>query len=320
MKKGTKILLIVFIVALLLFGGMSYFIGMQVFMGSTQLVTCEDTSKVEDRFWEKYDMNYEEFCNTYKIDKIEIISTFDGHIIPADYIYALEEGNKNHQTVILVHGLGGNRYTNYPLAEMFLQKGYNVLTYDQRSSNENTAQYTTFGYWEKYDLIDYIDYVYNYAPEQLIGIWGTSFGGATAGLAMGNKDVENKVDFLILDCPVRDMQWMVEEEMRKMDIGLPIPYMTFCGNMINKKELGFRYEDANVCDKIGNIEIPTLIINSKADTLTPQFMGQDIYDAINHDAKKTIWTVNDSEHAEIWLDHNQEYREKVEELLNSLKK
>ena len=94
-------------------------------------------------------------------------------MIPADYIYALgEEGDKNNPTVILVHGLGGNRYTNYPLAEMFLQKGYNVLTYDQRSSNENTAQYTTFGYWEKYDLIDYIDYVYSHAPEQVIGIWG----------------------------------------------------------------------------------------------------------------------------------------------------
>ena len=216
MKKWTKILLIIVIVILLLFVGMSYFIGTQVFMGSTQLVTCEDTSKVKDSFWERYNMDYDVFCSTYTIEKVEITSTFDEHMIPADYIYALgEEGDKNNPTVILVHGLGGNRYTNYPLAEMFLQKGYNVLTYDQRSSNENTAQYTTFGYWEKYDLIDYIDYVYSHAPEQVIGIWGTSFGGATAGLAMGDKDVENKVDFLILDCPVSDMKWMVEEEMRK---------------------------------------------------------------------------------------------------------
>ena len=160
MKKWTKILLIIVIVILLLFVGMSYFIGTQVFMGSTQLVTCEDTSKVKDSFWKRYNMDYDVFCSTYTIEKVEITSTFDEHMIPADYIYALgEEGDKNNPTVILVHGLGGNRYTNYPLAEMFLQKGYNVLTYDQRSSNENTAQYTTFGYWEKYDLIDYIDYV-----------------------------------------------------------------------------------------------------------------------------------------------------------------
>ena len=223
MKKRNLIILIVIIVFVLLFFGMTYFIGTQVFMGSTQLVTCEDTTGVKDTFWEKY------------------------------------------------------------------------------------------------DLIDYIDYVYGYAPEQEIGIWATSFGGATAGLAIGEQDVERKVDFLILDCPVSDMKWMVEEEMRKMDIGLPISYMTFCGNIINKIQLGFGYEDANVCDTIIDISTPVLVINSEADALTPQFMGQDIYDAIHNDAIKMIWTVDDSEHTEIWLDYNQEYREKIEEILNSLK-
>lgn len=320
MKRHIKILLIVVVIILLLFVGMSYFIGTQVFMGSTQLVTCEDTSKVNDSFWEKYNTDYDVFCNTYTIEHIDIVSTFDGHVIPADYIYALgKDGNKDNPTVIMVHGLGGNRYTNYPLAEMFLQKGYNVLTYDQRSSNENTAQYTTFGYWEKYDLIDYIDYVHSYAPEQVIGVWGTSFGGATAGLAMGEKDVERKVDFLILDCPVSDMKWMVEEEMRKMDIGLPISYMTFCGNVINKIKLGFGYDDANVCNEISDIEIPVLIINSKADTVTPQFMGQEIYDSIQNEDIKMIWTVTDSEHTEMWLDYNQEYIEKVQDLLDCIK-
>ena len=123
----------------------------------------------------------------------------------------------------------------------------------------------------------------------------------------------------IVDCPVSDMKWMVEEEMRKMDIGLPISYMTFCGNIINKMELGFSYDDANVCNKIADIEIPVLVINSEADTLTPQFMGQEIYDSIQNEEIKMIWTVTDSEHTEIWLDHNQEYREKVQELLNFTK-
>lgn len=40
---------------------------------------------------------------------------------------------------------------------------------------------------------------------------------------------------------------------------------------------------------------------------------------IHGDAIKMIWTVDDSEHTEMWLDYNQEYRDKVEDLLNSLK-
>ena len=48
-------------------------------------------------------------------------------------------------------------------------------------------------------------------------------------------------------------------------------------------------------------------------------MGQEIYDAITNDEMKMIWTVEDSEHTEMWLDYNHEYREKVEELLKYLK-
>ena len=172
----------------------------------TQLVTCEDTAYVEDGFWNKYNMEYESFCNTYTIEEIDITSTFDSHIIPADYnMHQVLKETKTIKRLFLSMALAANRYTNYPIAEMFLEKGYNIITYDQRSSNENTAQYTTFGYWEKYDLIDYINYVSEQALKQEIGIWGTSFGGATAGLAMENKEIENKIDFLILDCPISEM-------------------------------------------------------------------------------------------------------------------
>lgn len=322
MKKITKLKLIIggiVFIGLIVAIGMSYFIGSQVFMASTQLVTNEGTTGVGDSFFEKYGINYEDFHSTYNIEKIEIISSFDGHVIPADYIFATESGNsKDNKTVILVHGLGGNRYSNYPVAEMFLEQGYNVLTYDQRSSNENTAQYTTFGFWERYDLIDYIDYIRTYAPEQVIGVWGTSFGGATAGLALGYNNTANNIDFLVLDCPVSSMKWMVEEEMRNMDIGIPASYMTWCGNVVNKLNLGFAYSDAEVSEAVSNINIPVLIINSEVDTVTPYFMGKDIYDSIQGENKK-IWTVSDSKHTEMWLDHNQEYRDKVVELLESIK-
>ena len=312
-KKGKIILSAVLILLIILIVGMSYFIGTQVFEGSTQLVTNEDTKGVKDSFWKKYGIDYQAFQRTYKIEDLELKSTFDGHKIPADYIYAPGmEGNKENQTVILVHGLGGNRYSNYPLAEFFLEEGYNVITYDQRSSNENTARYTTFGYWEKYDLIDWIAYAKEQANEQTLGVWGTSFGGATAGLAAGYEDTAKMIDFLILDCPVSSMEYMIEQEMKSMDTGIPVSYMTWCGNIANKLKLGFSYKDADVSKAVTDVETPILVINSKKDELTPYFMGKDIYDAIEGGNKK-IWTVKDSKHAEVWLDHIPEYRSVVKE-------
>lgn len=316
MKKKLKVILTTIIVVfVVLFLGVSGLIGLQVFAGSTQLVTNEETKGVSDAFWTEYGMDYDIFCNTYQVEEIEITSSFEEHIIPADYIYAVESQNsKDYPTIILVHGLGGNRYSNYPLAEFFLKKGYNVITYDQRSSNENTARYTTFGYREKYDLIDWVNYVEEQAPGQKIGIWGASFGGATAGLALAYEGMDEKVDFLILECPVSSMEWMVEQEMRDMDIGIPVSYMAWCGNIVNKFKLGFTYQNADVANGMKNVETPVLIVNSKQDALTPYFMGKDIYDAILGENKE-IWTVEDSKHCEMWIDYNQEYCDKVESFL-----
>jgi len=314
-KRIKKILLVIIILFIVLFIGLSGFIGFQVFSASTQLVTNEETKGISTVFSKDDDTYYEHFRNTYSIEKLKINSTFDEHSIPADYIYTEESQNsKNHQTVILIHGLGDNRYSNYPIAEFFLDKGYNVITYDQRSTNENTAKYTTFGYFEKYDLIDWINYVENQAPEQKIGVWGASFGGATAGLAIGYKNIEEKIDFLILDSPVSSMKWMVEDEMRNMNTGLPVNYLSWCGSIVNKLKLGFTYQDTDVVESLKDVKVPVLIINSKVDTLTPYFMGKDIYDVIPKNNRQ-IWTVDDSEHCEMWIDHNQEYRNKVENFL-----
>lgn len=311
-KKKLKIILVMIVVVLLIaFVGISYFIGMQVFENSTQLVTNEETTGVKDSFWEKFQMDYDKFIEKYRVEKIRVESSFDGHIIPGDYIYAQNVEGKDHDTVILVHGLGGNRYSNYPLAEYFLEKGYNVLTYDQRSSGENTAKYTTFGYWEKYDVRDMTDYVVKNAPEKKIGLWGTSFGGASIGLAMTDGELDGKVDFAVLDCPVSSMEDMIAAQMKDMEIGIPVEYMAACGNIVNRQKLGFSYEDADVPAAIKDTKVPVLVINSEADTLTPYYMGKDIYEAMGQKTKQ-IWSVNDSDHADVWLDYNKEYREHLD--------
>lgn len=314
-RKAVIILSVVLAGVLLLAAWMSYFIGIQVFNGSTQLVTNESTVDVPENFWDEHHMDYNEFCNNYEIERIEITSSLDEHIIPADYIYApLAKASKNNKTVILVHGLGGNRYTTYPYAQMFLDLGFNVIAYDQRSTNENTARFTTFGYLEKYDLIDCIDYVIDNAPGQTIGVWGISFGGATAGLAMGHEDTDEKVDFVILDCPVSSMEWFIKDELENMNMGIPTSYLVWSGNLINKMRLGFSYKDVEVSKAMKDVTTPVLIINSKADTLTPYFMGKDIFDGIRGNNKQ-IWTVEDSEHAYIWADYTEEYIKKVADFI-----
>ncbi|MBQ8984184.1 MAG: alpha/beta fold hydrolase [Lachnospiraceae bacterium] len=307
MRKGVKrflvILSIVLVLILLLAVGGSYYIGGQVFEGATQLVTCESTTEVPDGFWTTMNMDPDEFRSNYVFENISEISTFDGHVIPGEYIHA---GESHDKLVIMIHGLGGNRYTNYPVAKYFVERGFDVITFDQRSSNENTAERTTYGYWEKYDVIDLIDYAERIHPGITIGIWGTSFGGATAVQAVAFLDDQSRIDFMILDCPLGNVEYMISAEMEKMDTGIPTEYMLWLGDILNRQRLGFSYEDANTIDIAREVEVPTLVINSRADEVTPYFMGEEIFNNINCD-NKSMWTVDDSEHACIWEDHTEEY-------------
>lgn len=314
MSKRKKVLIIVLssilFLLIIIALGFSYFLGTQIVANSTQLVTNE-TTKYQPQYF--YSVHYEEFCEAYTVEEIKLTSSFDGHTIPADFIYS---GDKNSDIIVMAHGLGGNRYTNYPIAEFFLESGYSVITYDQRSTNENTAEKTTFGYWEKYDLIDCIDYAKEFSKGKKIGVWGESYGGATAVQAVAHESTQSNVDFLILDCPLNGMEWMVEEKMKETDMmGIPIDYMMWCGSTVNKIELGFSYKDTD-CAKIAkNINIPTLVINSKVDEVTPYFMGKEIYDNLSS-TEKELWTVPDSEHTAIWNDYNEEYRSRVKNLIN----
>lgn len=316
MKKKKRIIIPAIILAFLLVAAasMSWFIGVQVFESSTQLVTNEETSGVKATFWKTFGIDYEQFKSTYKIEGISIPSSEGDHQIPGDYIYAKGIDTKDHDTVILIHGLGGNRYSNYPLAAHFLEKGYNVITYDQRSSGENKAKYTTFGYLESDDAKDLIYYVSKLTKDKAVGLWGTSFGGATAGLAISDKDAAQYVDFVILDCPVSSMKDMVAAEIDKMEIPLPTSYMTWCGSVVNKLKLGFSYGQADIPSAVADTHVPILVINSKADQLTPYYMGCDIFKAIDSKDKE-ILSVEDSDHAQVWLNHRELYRKTMDEFI-----
>lgn len=63
------------------------------------------------------------------------------------------------------------------------------------------------------------------------------------------------------------------------------------------------------------MEIIILIIHSKKDNITPLFMAEDIYNSIEHDKKKKF-LVEDSQHAEIYFDYKNEYKDMILDFIN----
>lgn len=284
----------------------TYFTGKSVFNQSSQMCTNQTTSLDSAAvYFLAQGFDVKEFEESYLRETIQLTSTLDSHIIPAVLLSA--DGVTDRNTAILVHGLNGNRYSVYATAKLFMDNGYNVLAYDQRSSGENTAPYTTYGYWESRDLKDCLTYVNKLiGSDRNIVLWGASFGGGTVGNLLADTLANRRVKAVVMDCPIGGIRDMLRLSMEKMDLLLPVGYMLWCGNLMTKLKLGFNFDDTRVTKYAAKTNIPVLIFNSDGDTVTPAFIGQEIFDAVPHN-NKAIYTAKESQHCRVRRDHTEDY-------------
>lgn len=316
--KRTLIIIGITILLILLIGtiAISIFTGKSMFEGAAKMNTVEQTIANGKQMLLDLEFDTQKSFEKYKdnMKEVKITSSKHKHTILADYILA--NGEKDNDTIILVHGLGGDRTTMYPIAKMFLDNGYNVLTMDQRNSGGNTAIYVTCGYLESDDVADCVDFIEsNISKEQKIGMLGQSMGGATVGYYSGTKHANEHLDFAILDSPFNDMETMVSSFVSQEDTGVPIDYLMFCGTWATKFKLGFFYKDMNVANSIKNSTTPTIVIHSKTDDVCTYDMGEEIFNAIPHDNKKMI-TYEKGEHIMGFYDNEKKYTDAVLELVN----
>lgn len=229
------------------------------------------------------DGEIESLKSQYDVKSLYLKSSFDGHTIPADYVTS---GNENRDTVIFVHGQGCNRRTNLGIASRFLERGYNILTFDLRNSGENQAPFTTFGAWEKYDLQDYVNYVDERVerPHKII-IWGASYGGSVVAAGLGMKDVNEKVDYVILDGPVSGMESMLRIRMKEYVKDEEMDDTLEACDLFLKEIIGFSMEDADGTESIRHTEVPVLLFASKEDSTVPYEVSKTLFDAIENEKK-----------------------------------
>ena len=318
MKNNTghkiKCTVIVIMCVLLIITGCCAVTGIYVYNASVHSVNQERRAlSCKAESLEKLGFDVDAFENQYKLREIEIKSTFDGHTIPSYYFTV--DGSYERDTVVLAHGLNGNRLTGYPVAEMFLRNGYNVLTYDQRASGESDAEYMTCGDWESYAFGECVRYVRSTAGDKVrIGGWGSSIGGATVGFYLGTNEAQNELSFAVLDCPVSDMEEIIECFLTRKESWIPAEFRTTTGSIVNHIMLGFGYEDGNVCDYVKSTTVPVLVFHTSNDSVTPFHMGSDIYNAMKNNRKKIV-SVEDSRHTDIYLDHPEFYEETMMEFI-----
>ena len=93
---------------------------------------------------------------------------------------------KSGALVILIHGLGGNRASLLPDAEVMARVGYGVLLLDSRASGESDGTVATWGVREALDIAEAIRFVQARPDVKRVALLGFSTGASAVTRAAAN--------------------------------------------------------------------------------------------------------------------------------------
>ena len=253
------------------------------------------------------------FMSTYEGTDIKVTAE-DGNIVPATYF-----DNDSDRCVILVHGAGGDRVCTYPLAEQYIEDGFNVIAIDQRGCGANADDRVTFGINEELDVRAMVKYAREELNAGKVIVHGQSMGAETVAVYASNvtPGTVEAADAVICDSPVPGMELILKEMFGDGDTeSFMAYYLTGTSKAYMKVVNGIDYDDADTINVVKNDNIPTMIIVSDKDEVCLPDQVMQVYDNIACE-NKAIYHA-DSAHIEGVIDDPEGYMDSVESFLNGL--
>ncbi|MEG0264347.1 MAG: alpha/beta hydrolase [Erysipelotrichaceae bacterium] len=186
------------------------------------------------------------------------------------------ENNKDsHKYILAIHGYTVDNRDIAPAIKPFYEKGYHVLTPDQRGRGHSEGKYLGMGYFEKNDVVMWVDKIVEKDPQAEIILYGESMGAATVMMASGEKLPKN-VKAVIEDCGYTTAYEMFKDQLKER-FSLPeFPFLP-AAQVFAKVRAGFNFSDASAIDQIKKTKLPILFIHGGSDDYVPTRMGLELY-------------------------------------------
>jgi pimeloyl-ACP methyl ester carboxylesterase len=217
----------------------------------------------------------------------------------------------SQKTVILVHGIYDTLYGSVKYINLFRKRGFNVLLYEQRNHGRNLRMNTTYGFYEKYDLMAVVDWaLVQLGPDGVVGTLGESLGGA---VALQHCAIDPRVAFVIADCPYSDLTQLFTY-LLKRDYHLPPFPLLYIADFFCRVITGFSFTNVSPIREIAAIKTPIFWTHGENDIFIPPQMSIEMYNAKRQGIKK-LFTAPNARHVEAFWNNQQEYDRQVGEFL-----
>lgn len=289
-------MLIFVAIIIVLLSILTFFI-VEHFMGVTILREIKSMDRIMDNELEVGIID-KDFLESLREEKVQIKSK-DNLLLKGRYI----KGDKNKdKTIIISHGITSGIPASYKYARPFIEKGWNALLIYHRRHIESEGKYSTMGYYEKYDLLEWIKFIRKKnGGKSIVGIHGESMGASTALLA---TDLGEPVDFVVADCGFSDLdELFIYKNKENKFVGngiLKVFYSTI------KWKAKFDIKEVKPLKAAINSKVPVLFIHGEADKFVPTYMSKDMFERST--GYKEIYLVPNAVHAKSIMEDYSKYK------------
>ena len=229
-------------------------------------------------------------------------------------LHALLISNDSNTWVVIVHGYKDSAKGMSKWADHFFGLEHNILMPDLRAHGRSAGKYIGFGWLEKEDLLQWVDFIVNLDDNAQIVLYGVSMGGAAVLMAAAQGVTQN-VKGIITDSAPADIL-VVAKRALKWKYGILTPIIIAEINILAKLLAGYKLEDASVAKYAKNISLPTLLIHGGADGFVIPINQIMIFDCLEN-TKKAL-TIKDANHTQSVDVSPKEYWKEVDAFLQKL--
>ena len=244
------------------------------------------------------------------VEQVEITSD-DGLKLVGDIVMQKEQ---SHKWTIVVHGYSAQRKWMYDFADMWAEKGYNVLLPDLRGHGESEGDYVGMGWLDRKDMLHWIDLICERDPDAQIILHGVSMGGATVMMTAG-EDLPQQVKAVVDDCGYTAVWDIFSDEMDAL-FKLPDFPLLYTASAISKLRAGYSFREASTLEQVKNARVPIMFIHGSNDNFVHTEMVYELYDTCP--TQKDLYVVEGAGHGQSYYLEPEAYTEKVFAFLESI--
>lgn len=226
------------------------------------------------------------------------------------------ENPQNQCAIVFHHGITGTRFGSLKYTRLFKDRPCHFILFDARHHGESKSDYGTYGYYEKFDTLNVIEWVKHKTElkDSQIGLVGESFGAATVIQTGG---LGRNFWFILADSPYSSLEKIIKERAID-DYSMAILMFTPLAYPLASFLAEFEIADVSPKESASSIKTPIFIVHSIQDKYTLPYHSKVIYQNITIPRKKLLLTDWNATHGRS-IDKNFEaYYNQFSEFLNSI--